>query len=102
MADIVKVDTKLVETTAKNIANYNNKILNDFSSVESAMKALDTEWVGNASTNAMGSFFEIKNAFIDVRFDVVQDYVKFLNEQVNAGYELIENNNKYLATLFKD
>ncbi len=101
MADIIKVDTDHVAAAAKNIASYNRKINADFSAVENAIRALSNEWISSAATHAISSFYEIKDAYFEARYDVVHNYVKFLHQQVEDGYEMIENNNEYLAKLFK-
>lgn len=101
MADFIKVDTARVVAAAKNISNLNNKISDEFSSVESAIKGLDNVWSGEASAKGISSFYELKNAFNEPRYTVVDNFVRFLKQQVNAGYTHTENENKSLADLFK-
>ncbi|CEG28523.1 WXG100 family type VII secretion target [Bacillus sp. B-jedd] len=101
MADIIKVDTARVSAAATVISKYNKKIRDDFSRVEYSIKALDREWVGKASTEAVRSFQELKDEYCDARYEVINNYVKFLKVQIDAGYEMVEKNNEYLADLFK-
>ena len=101
MADFIKVDTAHVVSTANNISNLNNKIRDEFSSVESAIKALENVWSGEASAKGISSFYELKSAFNEPRYTVADNVVRFLKEQVNAGYTQTENENKSLAHLFK-
>lgn len=100
MADFIKVDTARVSATAKNIANYNSRIRDDFSSVESAMRALNNAWDGAAASRAMSAFHEIKNAFHEPRYEVLQNYVAFLQQTVDPGYTLAEKANTSLADRF--
>lgn len=101
MADFIKVDTGRVKTAATTIANYNNRIRDDFSSVESAMRALNSAWDSTAAEQAMDSFYNIKNTFHEPRYMVMDNYVKFLQQQVDPGYTQTETVNKFLADLFK-
>jgi uncharacterized protein YukE len=101
MADIIKVDTGRVAAAAQNIANYNNRIRDDFSPVESAMRALNSAWDSTAAEQAMDSFYNIKNAFHEPRYTVMDNFVKFLQQQVDPGYTQTETVNTFLADLFK-
>lgn len=101
MADIIKVDTGGVAAAAENIANYNNRIKDDFSSVESTLRALNNVWDSTAAEHALDSFNEIKSTFLEPRYTVVDNYVKFLQQQVDPGYTNVEKVNTSLADLFK-
>jgi uncharacterized protein YukE len=101
MADIIKVDTGRVAAAAQNIANYNNRIRDDFSPVESAMRALNSAWDSTAAEQAMDSFYNIKNAFHEPRYTIMDNFVKFLQQQVDPGYTQTETVNTFLADLFK-
>lgn len=101
MADIIIVDTEKVKATANSIANYNNKIRDDFSSVESAIKSLDSSWNSNAASSGIGAFHDIKNAYHEERYSVVNNFVTFLHKQVDPNYNQTETMNKSLADAFK-
>lgn len=101
MADSIKVDTARVSAAAKTIGRYNQTIRDDFSSVESAIKSLNGSWDGAASEKAMDSFHRIKNNFSEPRYQVVNNYVKFLHEVVDPGYTQTEITNTKLADAFK-
>jgi uncharacterized protein YukE len=101
MADLIKVDTGTVAAAATTIATYNNRIRDDFSSVESAIRALNSVWDSSAAEQAMDSFYNIKNTFHEPRYTVMDNYVKFLQQQVDPGYTQTETVNTFLADLFK-
>jgi uncharacterized protein YukE len=101
MADLIKVDTGRVAAAATNIANYNNRIRDDFSSVESAIRALNSVWDSSAAEQAIDSFYKIKNNFHEPRYTVMDNYVKFLQQKVDPGYIQVETTNTTLADLFK-
>ena len=101
MSDSIKVNTANVAAAANKIANYNTAIRNDFSAVEKAIKSLGTAWESVASHNAISSFHSIKDAYHDARYNVVNNYVTFLRQQVDEGYTQTETVNKSLADAFK-
>lgn len=97
----IKVNTGTVVTVAQNIRKANNDIRDLLSPVESAIKTLDNSWDGNASTNAMNKYNSIKNAFCDNRYNVIENFVNFLLQQVGEGYDQTEATNVSLADAFK-
>lgn len=97
----IKVNTDAVVSAAQNIRKVNNDIHNLISSVESAMRSLDNAWDGNASTNAVNKYHSIKNAYCDNRYNVIENFVNFLLQQVGEGYDQTETTNKSLADAFK-
>ena len=101
MSDSIKVNTAHITATANKIANYNTVIRNEFSSVEAAIKSLNHSWDSVVSNSAISSFHAIKNTYHDARYHVVDNYVTFLRQQVDAGYTQTENTNKSLADAFK-
>lgn len=101
MAGQIKLNTDKVAQTAVAIKNLNSGIKTAFTDVENAMNALNPHWDGVASENARNAFFGIKNAYVNDRYNVVDNYVNFLNQQIDAGYVQTENANKNLADAFK-
>ena len=97
----IKIDTNAVRTTATQIANTNQKISNDFSSVESAISNLNRNWDGMASDAAFRKFNNIKNTYYDNRYKVVNDMVNFMKKQVGEGYEQTETAIVSAASAFK-
>lgn len=101
MSDFIQVDMDRVKAAATNIAKYNNIIRDDISSVEAAMNALNNSWDGQASTVVINKFHEIKNAYSEPRYNVVNNYVIFLNQLVDPAYTQAETTLKKLADYFK-
>lgn len=100
MADL-KLNTDAVRASANTISKYNKQIKDKMDEVQKAMSKLDAAWDGSAATAAMGKFNQIKNAYADNRYAVVDNYVSFLFQQVGEGYEQTETVNKSLADAFK-
>ncbi len=97
----LKVDAEQVVATANRIKNLNDQMRDRFSSVQDAITRLDGTWDGSAATNAISKFNDIKNSYCDARYNVVDNFVAFLHQQVGEGYTQTEAVNKSLADRFK-
>ena len=97
----LKVDTGVVITTVTNIRILNTEMRDAFESVQSAISRLDSSWDGSAATAAVSKFNEVKAAYVESRYNVVENFAKFLLQQVGEGYEQTEDANKSLADAFK-
>ena len=100
MADL-KINAEQVVETARRIKNINNQIREGFNNVQKAVTRLDGAWDSPAATNAINKFKAIKNSYCDARYDVIDNYVAFLHQQVGEGYTQTETTNKSLADAFK-
>jgi len=101
MSGPVLVNKTIIARAATNIANINTRIKNDFDAVIKEMNSLPSVWSGKASEQAVSQFQSIRNAYVSDRFSVIDNYVKFLRNQVDAGYTQTENVNKSLADQFR-
>lgn len=97
----LKVNTDAVVATAEKLKVYNTRMRNDFPSVQNAMNQLHNEWDGAASNAAISKFNEMKSKFCDARYNVMDNYIRFLLQQVGEGYVQTEEVNVSLADQFK-
>lgn len=97
----LKINTDAAVTAAENIKNLNTQIKDSFDNVQSAMNQLDNCWDGSAAEATIGKFNEIKSSFLDSRYNVLDNYVNFLFQQVGEGYVASETVNLSLADQFK-
>lgn len=97
----LKVNTDAVVSAAEHIAQFNKQIKEGISSAQTSMNRLDSEWDGSAAVYAMSKFNEMKNKYSDARYSVLDNYVRFMLEQVGVGYERIEDTNTSLSEQFK-
>lgn len=97
----LKIDTEAVVTAAGNISQFNKQMEDGISSMQKAIARLNVTWSGKAATAAIEKFDEIKNGFFDARYNVLDNYVNFLLQQVGEGYTQTETVNKSLAAQFK-
>lgn len=101
MSGQIRVNTSIVVQAASRIGSINNTIRNDFTSVVTEMNSLGTHWRGQASERAMAQFNSIRGAFVNNRHTVMDNYCRFLHQQVGAGYDDTESSNVRLAEKFK-
>lgn len=97
----LKIDTDAVVTTADKIKLLNTQMRDEFESVRTAITKLDRTWDGAAATVAISKFNEIQSTMGDARYDVMDQYVNFLLQQVGEGYVQTETTNISLADQFK-
>jgi hypothetical protein len=97
----LKINTDSAITAATHIKTINGQIRDGFSSVQNAITQLDNAWDGSAATNAIGKFNELKTKYPQARYNVVDNFVTFLFQQVGEGYIQTEEANKSLAEAFK-
>ena len=97
----VQVNTAVVLDTSNQVAKTNQSIKDDFSEVESAIKNLSNEWVGSASEVGIGKMDYLKRSFCERRYNVVNDMVLFMQNQVREGYETTEKTISSAASAFK-
>ncbi|MCH6268197.1 WXG100 family type VII secretion target [Neobacillus citreus] len=97
----IKIDTAKVVNTASRITTINQQIDAEFARMEKAIAHLNGSWQSRASDHVIGRFHSIKHAFKDSRFQVMQNYSKFLVQQVSDGYNKTETVNTNLADSFK-
>ena len=97
----LKVNIDSAVTAASNIKLYNTQMRDAFPNVQTAVTRLDNCWEGSAATVAIRKFNEIKSNFSDSRYNVLDNYVKFLLQQVGEGYTQTEDTNVSLADQFK-
>ena len=97
----IQVNTESVAQSATRLKGYNNDIQAAFSNVEEAMDKLNSHWDGAASEKARSAFFAIKKGYLKDRFNVMDNFANFLNNQVSDGYVQTEATNKKWAEAFK-
>lgn len=97
----LKVNAEQVVATAMRIKNFNDQLRDDFNSVQDAITRLDGTWDSPAALNAINKFNAIKNSYCEARYNVVDNFVAFLHQQVGEGYTQTETANKSLADQFK-
>jgi len=101
MAGQIKVNTDQVAQIAINIENLNKKLNDELINSKTTFNNLSNTWEGEASQATISSFNEFATKYFQNYYDVIDNYVKFLRTNVDAGYFETETNNTTLADAFK-
>lgn len=97
----LKINTDAAVLAANNIKLYNTQMRDNFPDLQTSITQLDNSWEGSAAVVAIGKFNEMKSNFCEARYNVLDNFVNFLLQQVGEGYTQTENVNKSLADQFK-
>ena len=97
----IKIDTGLVFDTATEISNKNMDLKNAYDDIDNVIAEIRRSWVGSASDNCCQKAEYIKNLYKDNRYEVVEDFVRFLRSQVGESYEKLESTLSSAANAFK-
>lgn len=97
----IKVNTDAVRQTALDLCKDNDKIFDDLSTVENAVKSLDSAWESSAGEEVIGLFYQIRDKYRTPRRTTMKVYCNYLLDVVGLGYEIVEQNNEKLADMFK-
>lgn len=94
----INLENVSAATLALDKANLN---INDaFRAVKTAADRLSNNWSSRAGSQAQSTMYQfVKDS--ESRFAVLQNYVSFLRDQVNPGYDSAETTNVKLADQFK-
>lgn len=97
----ITVDTTAVTGTATNLQRLNRELRDNFSGVARAVTRLDGGWDGQAAAKAIRRFSDMQQRLTENRYQALDNYARFLCQQVGVGYEETEGANKSLADAFK-
>lgn len=100
MADL-RINTEAVITVANNLKMYNAQMKDEIHNAVTAINKLDKSWDGEAASAAINKFNEIKSKYSETRYDVLDNFVRFLLQEIGEGYTQTEEANKSLASQFK-
>lgn len=97
----LKADTSAIIAAADHISAINKGILDKMNDPQAAVSRLDATWDSPASDEIIGRFITIKQTYNETRYNVIDNFVKFLHLQVGEGYTSAEEANRALAETFK-
>lgn len=101
MSGIIKVNTENVQYIATEMENKNKEIKDLIIDIENSVNSLNQECSGQGVTNLVSMFNKIKNNCIEIQYNIINDYVKVLQNPISKGYEETEIKNISLADAFK-
>ena len=97
----ITINTDGLKGVASNIDKLNKHMTQAGDELTTIVKELSREWNSSAGSKVIGEFETIRMNFFNNRNVVMNDYVRFLYEQVGEGYDIAETTNVNLARAFK-
>lgn len=97
----ITIDTEQVMSIAAQIENDNNQLKEKLESTKATIDSLSATWTGQAADETRASYAEFANKFFQKYYDVLDQYVKFLRNNVSDQYTQTETANKTIADAFK-
>lgn len=101
MAGTIKISTDQVEAIATSVENSNKKLKTTLEESQASMKSLSSTWTGEAATATINAYDSFAANFFQNYYDIIDQYVKFLRQNVSADYQTTETSNTNLADAFK-
>lgn len=98
---MIKVNTDQVTQIASEIDSLNKQLLDELEKCKSTLNNLANVWTGEASNATREAFNSFANTYFQNYHDIIDQYVKFLKENVAQGYFETESSNVSLADSFK-
>ena len=97
----ITIDSEQVLAIASQIESDNGQLQQLLNDSKSTVDSLSSYWTGKASDETRTSYESFASRFFQTYYDVLDQYVKFLRNNVAAQYEQTEQVNTQLADAFK-
>ena len=101
MAGQIRVNTNQVAQIATSLENLNKRLRTELDTSQTTIKNLSSTWEGEASQATISAFDAFAAKYFQNYEDVINNYVKFLRTNVDAGYFETETANTNLSDAFK-
>ena len=100
MSNKMKVRTESIISLSAEIKSANDEIEQEYNDAIQVLTGMFSYWDGKASDASMETLNNIKTSFKNVRYLVIDNYVRFLRVSVGQGYEAVEKANDDLSKNF--
>lgn len=97
----ITLDTEQVMSIASQIETDNSQLKELLNNTKATIDSLSSTWTGQASDETRTSYEGFANKFFQQYYDIIDQYVKFLRNNVSAQYTETENVNVKLSDAFK-
>lgn len=95
------LNTEQVLAIAAQIESDNQELQNLLNQSKTTLDNLASSWTGTASEQTRASYDTFAGKYFQNYYDLLEQYVKFLRNNVVDQYGQTENKNAKLADLFK-
>ena len=86
----LKIDTQTIRSTAGTIAAQNERLFETLTASQSTVQSLSSVWTGAASEATISAYDSFAANYFENYREMLDQYVKFLNNVAGAGYEQTE------------
>lgn len=97
----IQINTGAVRTVAEEIEAANKRMQDDLSDVDRALRAMEQSWQGDGSNACSQKYRYIKENLPNARYNVINNLVVFMKQQVGDSYEVAEQKISNAAAAFK-
>lgn len=97
----ITLDSEQVLAIASQIENDNQQLQQMLNESKASIDSLSSYWTGAAADETRASYESFANKYFQAYYDILEQYVKFLRNNVASQYEQTEQTNKQLADAFK-
>ena len=101
MATQITLDSEQVLAIASQIDNDNKELERLLGESQDTITNLGTVWTGKAADDTRSAYDSFAGKYFQTYHDILDQYVKFLRNNVAAQYEQTEQVNTQLADAFK-
>ena len=97
----IRISTDQVQQIADSIERMNSELAETLAESRVSVDGLRNVWQGEAAEGTIEAFDSFADRYFQRYQDVIRQYVRFLRQNVGAGYLETENVNLSLADAFK-
>lgn len=97
----ITLDTEQVLAIASQIEADNNQLKDLLNNTKATIDSLSSTWTGQAAEETRTSYEGFANKFFQQYYDIIDQYVKFLRNNVAEQYTQVEVANTKLGDAFK-
>ena len=101
MTNEMKLTSREIEKIADNLSKANKDLKKELKSTATVMKNLKKSWDSPAYKESNAAFEKFESKYSEDYEKLINQYVKFLKENVSVGYKKTESKNREIASEYK-
>lgn len=101
MANDMRLSTKEIEKIAEDLSKANKDLKSELKATSTVMKNLSKSWDSPAYRESKNAFDKFESKYSEDYEKIINQYVKFLKENVSTGYKSTESQNREIASEYK-
>lgn len=101
MANEMRLSSKDIEKIADDLNKANKDLKNELKETATVMKNLGKSWDSPAYKESNSAFAKFEEEYSSNYEKLINQYVKFLKENVSTGYKKTESQNREIASEYK-